>query len=205
MRRGLTLALLAIAPLAVAEPLRDSGASVVAKCLSCHMTDAGGVDIVGLAAIEALPPEWPFLFEDAFDLDGDGIAGQMRFVSGGGYPLAGRFGEKLAAGRFEDFAEIAAGAHGLSISGPEEMARIRAAFEILSPDPGLPEPAALARFEARGCGDCHVTRTFDHDGRTYMPLSDFLLHDLGDGPVRTAPLWGCPACLDTPGHEAAVN
>jgi hypothetical protein len=33
-----------------------------------------------------------------------------------------------------------------------------------------------------------------------MPLSDFLLHDLGDGPKRTAPLWGCPECLDAAGH-----
>ena len=188
---------------ATADPgpsLPDMGGGTVAQCLSCHLTAAGEIDIVGLTALEGLPEEWPFLFEDAFDLDGDGIAGVMRFVSGAHGPRAGIFGEALAAGRFEDFAKIAAGVHGIPIRDAAEMARIRAAFEALSPDPALPDPAALARFEARGCASCHVTRRFEHAGRTYMPLSDFLLHDLGDGPKRTAPLWGCPDCLDGAGH-----
>ena len=160
------------------------------------------IDIVGLTALDGLPEEWPFLFEDAFDLDGDGVAGRMRFVSSEDRPLAGVFGENLAAGRFEDFALIAAGAHGIPIDGPEEMAEIRAAFEALSPDPDLPfaDDAARQRFEARGCAACHVTRTFEHEGKTYMPLSDFLLHDLGEGPRRTKPLWNCPACVTGPGH-----
>jgi len=180
--------------------LPDLGAENVAQCLSCHLTASGEIDIVGLSALEGLPEEWPFLFEDAFDLDGDGIAGAMRFVSGAEGPRAGLFGAALAAGRFEDFAKIAAGAHGIPIRDAAGMARIRAAFEALSPDPGPPDPAALARFEARGCAACHVTRRFEHAGRSYMPLSDFLLHDLGDGPRRTAPLWGCPDCLAAPDH-----
>jgi len=197
---GRVLACLCVAgSLAAAEPVSEVQ-DTVAKCLSCHLAAPDRIDIVGLTALHDLPEEWPFLFEDAYDLDGDGIAGAMRFVSGSDRPLAGIFGEKLAAGRFEDFAHIAAGAHGIVIDGPEEVARIRAAFEALSPDPGLPDSDALQRFEARGCAGCHVTRTFEHDGRTYMPLSDFLLHDLGDGPQRTAPLWGCLTCLDAPGH-----
>jgi hypothetical protein len=182
-----------------AEPVPETP-DTVAKCLSCHLTAPDRIDIVGLKALQDLPEEWPFLFEDAFDMDGDGIAGAMRFVSGSDRPLAGVFGQSLAAGRFEDFALIAAGAHGIAIEGPDEMARVRAAFEALSPDPDLPDSDALQRFEARGCAGCHVTRTFEHDGRTYMPLSDFLLHDLGQGPRRTAPLWGCLTCLDDPGH-----
>lgn len=46
-----------------------------------------------------------------------------------------------------------------------------------------------------------MTDTYEHSGRTYAPLSDFLLHDLGEGPVRTAPLWGCATCLEAPGHR----
>lgn len=193
-------AAVAVAGPPAGPPLPDMGAENVAQCLSCHLTPAGEIDIVGLTALAGLPEEWPFLFEDAYDLDGDGIAGAMRFVSGADRPRAGIYGEALAAGRFEDFAKIAAGVHGITIRDGGEMARIRAAFEALSPDPGLPDPAALARFEARGCAACHVTRSFTQDGRTYMPLSDFLLHDMGDGPRRTAPLWGCPDCLDAAGH-----
>lgn len=197
-----TLGLVATAAVAdPGPPLPEMDADNVAQCLSCHLTGTGAIDIVGLTALEGLPEEWPFLFEDAFDLDGDGIAGAIRFVSGADGPRAGIFGAALAAGRFEDFAKIAAGVHGIPIRDAAEMARIRAAFEALSPDPGLPDPAALARFEARGCASCHVTRSFEHEGRTYMPLSDFLLHDLGDGPKRTAPLWGCPECLTAEGHS----
>lgn len=172
------------------------------RCLSCHLTSGGMIDIVGLGALEDLPEEWPFLFEDAFDLDGDGIAGRLRFVSGKQGPRVGIFGEALAAGRFEDFALIAGAAHGIAVDDPGVMADVRRAFEERSPDPGLPfaDAATRDRFEERGCARCHVIHEFTHRGRDYMPLSDFLLHDLGYGPRRTAPLWGCPACLDGSGH-----
>jgi hypothetical protein len=174
--------------------------TTVARCLSCHKIGPDRIDIVGIKPLASLPVEWPYLFEDGFDLNADGIAGVMRFVSSTDRPRPGIFGSHLAAARFEDFALIAAGAHGIAIDSPAEMARVRAAFEALSPDPDLPDPDALQRFEARGCSGCHVTRRFEHEGRSYMPLSDFLLHDLGEGPRRTTPLWGCPTCLDAPGH-----
>ena len=171
------------------------------RCLACHLTTDGGIDIVGLSAMEGLPPEWPYLYEDAFDLDGDGIAGVMRMVSGEAGPVVARYGRKLAAGRFEDFAKIAGAAHGIDVSDTAVLAGIRAAFEARSPDPAPPSDTALARFEERGCADCHVTRSFEHEGTRYVPLSDFLMHDLGDGPARTAPLWGCDECLEADGHE----
>ncbi|MEL7300808.1 MAG: hypothetical protein AAFM92_10525 [Pseudomonadota bacterium] len=202
MRRALALSLAFLGSAAWAEPPGD-GTNLVAQCVSCHLTPDGGIDIVGLAALKGLPEEWPFLFEDAYDLDDDGIAGRMRFVSGKEGPSVGIFGSALSAGRFEDFASIAAGAHGITIRGEAEMRRLNAAFEVLSPSPGLPFATDddQARFEERGCASCHVTRTFEHAGETYMPLSDFLLHDVGDGPRRTAPLWGCPSCLKSQGHE----
>ena len=195
---GVTLGLASGAAVVSAESA--TAVDAVARCLSCHLAAEGGIDIVGLRALDGLPEEWPFLFEDAFDLDRNGIAGTLRFVSGADGPLPGVYGEALAAGRFEDFAEIAADAHGIPIEGAEEMARLRATFEALSPDPEPPDATDLAAFEARGCAACHVTRAFEHDGRTYRPLSDFLLHDLGDGPRRTAPLWGCSECLTASGH-----
>ena len=183
------------------RPIRPASGDTVTRCLSCHLTE-GRIDIVGLRALNGLPEEWPFLYEDAFDLDGDGIAGTLRFVSGADGPLPGVYGEALAAGRFEDFAEIAADVHGIPIAGAAEMARLRDTFEFLSPDPDLPDATDLGAFEARGCAACHVTRVFEHEGKTYRPLSDFLLHDLGDGPRRTAPLWGCPECLTAPAHPS---
>ncbi len=214
-------------PVPVSEPAPEPDA--VARCLSCHVAPAGpgagagaldvappgaldivapsgALDIVGIGALEALPAEWPLMSEDAFDLDGDGIAGVARHVSGGdGLPVLGRYGRALAAGRLEDFARIAGEAHGIDLSEPAVLARVVAVFAERSPDPAPMPPGALARFEARGCASCHVTDAFGHDGRDYRPLSDFLLHDLGAGPVRTAPLWGCPGCLEAPGHGAAAG
>ncbi|MEL6598607.1 MAG: hypothetical protein AAGK98_05155 [Pseudomonadota bacterium] len=169
--------------------------SAVAQCLSCHMED-GRLDVVGVRELQDLPENWPLLFEDAFDRDGDGIAGRVGFVSGGGMPLIGKWGRLLAAARFEDFAQIAGAAHDIAVD--EDMEAIRAAFEALSPAPVSPFQSEedLARFEARGCAACHVTETYRIGERELMPLSDFLLHDLGEGEVRTTPLWGCDSsCL----------
>ena len=189
-------------PVSLVESLPPG--STAARCASCHVGPDGRFDIVGLAALESLPEEWSVLSEDAFDLDGDGIAGRLRYVSGGGAPLIAIYGRRLAAARLEDFARIAGAAHDIDISDAGVMRDLLATLKALSPDPVLPSPKALARFEARGCGGCHVTRTYSHGAREYAPLSDFLLHDLGDGEMRTTPLWGCPECLEAPGHEGAA-
>ncbi|MEL6587686.1 MAG: hypothetical protein AAFY65_06570 [Pseudomonadota bacterium] len=175
----------------------DATSAAVEQCLSCHLQDDGQIDIVGIQALTALPSEWQFLFEDEFDLDGDGIAGRIRFVSGDEGPMIAKFGKSLAAARFADFALIAGAAHDIDLSEPMTLATLEAAFEARSPKPQWPfsDATAQARFEARGCAGCHVTQTFQMEGQTYMPLSDFLLHDLGDGLRRTAPLWGCPSCV----------
>ena len=186
-----------------ATPMARGLHPAVGRCLACHLGDDGALDIVGLDAMRSLPPEWTILWEDAFDLDGDGIAGTMRYVSGGDGPIVGLYGSGLAAGRLEDFARIAGVAHGIDVSDPTAMNAVLDAFLALSPDPAPMDPLALARFEARGCTDCHVTHEFEHEGRAYAPLSDFLLHDLGEGPVRTAPLWGCGDCLEGVGHGKA--
>ena len=188
------------AALSVAAPAHADPQEAVRRCLACHLVPGGATDVVGLGAMASLPPEWPFLHEDAFDLDGDGVAGRVQHVSGGGEALVGLYGRRLAAARLEDFAAIAAVAHGIDLSAPGALDAVLDAFLARSPDPVPPPPEALARFEERGCAGCHVTDAFDHEGREYRPLSDFLMHDLGDGPVRTAPLWGCPACLEADGH-----
>ncbi|MEM7709458.1 MAG: hypothetical protein AAF264_01645 [Pseudomonadota bacterium] len=178
-------------------------------CIACHTDPDDGFDIVGLAAMRSLPPEWPLFYEDAFDLDGNGIAGRVRHVAGhgvdAGRPFVALYGRHLAAARLEDFALIAGAAHDIDLSDAAALDAVIDAFLRQSPDPMPPDPAILARFEARGCGGCHVTDAFAHEGRHYRPLSDFLLHDLGDGPVRTAPLWGCADCLEAPGHSATLR
>ncbi|MEL6504923.1 MAG: hypothetical protein AAFO61_08660 [Pseudomonadota bacterium] len=160
--------------------------------------DNGKLNIVGIKELQGLPEFWPLLFEDQFDRDEDGVSGTAQFVSGGGKPLLGKWGERLAAARFEDFAKIAGAAHNIKIDN--DMDRIKAVFERLSPAPTSPfsSPQDLATFKAEGCAACHVTQTYAFEGKTLMPLSDFLLHDLGDGKGerRTKPLWGCDAlCL----------
>ncbi|MEL6550298.1 MAG: hypothetical protein AAFQ54_08620 [Pseudomonadota bacterium] len=195
------------AALAFTLTVSTAGADPVAQCLSCHVTDDGTLDIVGLKALSALPEEWQFVFEDAFDLDADGIAGRMRFVSGADGPQAAKFGQSLAAGRFEDFAALAGAAHDVDLSEPGTTAKVRAAFEALSPAPVSPfaNQADQAAFEARGCADCHTTQSFDFEGQDVMPLSDFLLHETDEGPRRTAPLWGCRSCLLEETHDWLVT
>lgn len=179
----------------------------VTECLACHVSEEDGpLDIIGIRALSGLPEEWQFLFEDAYDLDGDGVAGAMRYVSGKDGALAAKFGQSLAAARFEDFALIAGAAHDIDLSGPDIIATLEAVFEARSPEPTIPfvDDEARARFEARGCAQCHVTRTYEFEGKTYMPLSDFLMHDLGEGNGlrRTAPLWGCEDCTTDPAPHA---
>lgn len=193
----------AVLALVLAAPAwgADTG-ETVARCLSCHLQPNGQIDITGVRALQALPPEWPLLHEDAFDLDGDGVAGVAQHVSGEDGPLIARWGANLAAARFEDFARIAGAAHGIPVEAPGVLDALRAAFEARSPAPVSPFASAadLERFRARGCNRCHVTDTYQADGETVMPLSDFLLHDLGDGPRRTRPLWGCPDCVRATPH-----
>ncbi len=181
---------------ALAGPLAADDPTAIQKCLSCHMVGAQ-LDITGVAALRHLPPFWPMLFEDAQDRDGDGIAGRARFVSGSGSPILGKWGKNLAAARFEDFAQIAGDAHDIDVSG--DLDAIYNAFVALSPSP--PEPfeteADAHLFTEKGCAACHVTQSYDFEQRQVTPLSDFLLHDLGDGETRTAPLWRCSGeCLD---------
>ena len=197
---------LSVALWGAAVPLSADDAAI-RQCLSCHLLDDGQIDIVGIRALSALPPEWPFLFEDEFDLDGDGVAGRIRFVSGDTGPMIAKFGKSLAAARFADFALIAGAAHDIALTTPGTLAALEAAFEARSPEPHwpFPDPASQTQFEARGCASCHVTETFAFEGRSYMPLSDFLLHDLGEGLRRTAPLWGCIACLDADAPHPLPN
>ncbi|MEO0543282.1 MAG: hypothetical protein AAFY99_05635 [Pseudomonadota bacterium] len=194
--------ILVSASIAQADPLP----SAVEQCLSCHVQADGLIDIIGLQALSALPAEWQYLFEDAYDLDGNGIAGAMRYVSGSNGPLPARFGTKLAAASFDDFAKIAGAAHNIVLS-EEVIEQVRQVFEERSPRPVSPFPDAASQreFVTRGCADCHVTRTYEFRGETVMPLSDFLLHDLGDGLQRTTPLWGCEGCTDGNPHTTLEN
>ena len=115
---ALTLAL-ALAPPAHAVDEDTESASLVQDCLACHIDGEGRFDIIGVRALEAMPAEWPLQFEDSYDLDGNGIAGQVQFVSGGGRPLIAKWGSNLAAARLEDFALIAAKAHDIKDQLPQ--------------------------------------------------------------------------------------
>lgn len=160
------------------------------------MADDGQLDIIGVRELGAIPPDWPMLFEDPLDRDGDGIAGRVGLVSGGGRPLLGKWGSRLAAASFSDFARIAGAAHDIAIDDPGLLGEIEAAFVALSPAPVSPfsNEAERRAFEARDCSACHVTDSYSVDGRLVTPLSDFLLHDMGEGPRRTTPLWTCAGC-----------
>ncbi|WP_114008393.1 hypothetical protein [Cohaesibacter intestini] len=177
----------------------------IRACLSCHIDEAGKLDIVGIKALDALPPDWQMRFEDAFDMDSDGIAGRLQFVSGHGQPLIAKWGSNLAAARFEDFALIASAAHAVPLESDAIIKTVKEAFAARSPSPTSPfaTEGERGRFDAQGCPLCHVTETFEFEGQDVMPLSDFLLHDMGgpnDKPKRTKPLWGYSQSLWQTAH-----
>lgn len=188
-----------LAAILLATPISAVAAGpnqTIKACLSCHINRAGKIDIVGIKALDALPPDWQMRYEDAFDLDSNGIAGRIQFVSGHGKPLIAKWGSNLAAARFEDFALIASAAHAVPLENDATIKAVKDAFAARSPSPTSPfaTEGERSRFKAQGCPLCHVIETFEFEGQEVMPLSDFLLHDLDDDPSgkarRTKPLWG---------------
>lgn len=173
------------------EPLEVFAADSVSKCLSCHLTDNGKLNITGVKEIEGLPDTWSLLFFDPFDLNDDGISGQISIVNGGGTPLIAKWGSNLAAFKFEDFADIASEVHDININSQLEMDNIRKLFKSLSPEPihQVLEPSTSKIFVEHGCSSCHVLESYILEEKIVFPYSDFLLHDVGYGLKRTAPLW----------------
>ncbi|GLS28050.1 di-heme oxidoredictase family protein [Marinibactrum halimedae] len=68
---------------------------------------------------------------------------------------------------------------------------------IPSPRANLTEHPGHQRFQEFGCNQCHIMEVQTGESefselsdQTIHPYTDLLLHDLGEGEFRTAPLWG---------------
>lgn len=120
--------------------------------------------------------------------------------------------------------DYAQGGHGnvYEVSGRDHD-RLTAYVRYLAPPPTPGDPVSLrgnALFSSAGCGSCHVPELKTGvipgvgalSGRTIHPLTDLLLHDMGDGLAdarpeakasgrewRTAPLWGLGAAVNEDG------
>lgn len=185
--------------------------------------------LIGEGLIDAIPEAAILALSDPEDSNSDGISGVPQYVPAkraGGFAL-GRFGyrashptleQQSAAAAFFDmgvtsdlFGDISTGAELSS----DDLNRL-VVYEAL---PGVPmarnqqDPMikyGQSLFQSIGCNACH-TMTFqteseqypELDGQTIHPLSDFLLHDMGDGLAderaefsasgrewKTTPLWG---------------
>ena len=152
-------------------------------CLDCH---ARG--LAGLGLLEAVDEQTVLALSDENDCDGDGISGRPSLVGG----RLGRFG---TVAQHASLAErIAVEAPGLDAGALE---RLETFVRLLGMAPQRPGTSGAA-FEAMGCTHCHVATLTTGDthpfaelrGQTIHPYTDLLLHDLGAGERRTAPLWG---------------
>jgi CxxC motif-containing protein (DUF1111 family) len=168
--------------------------------------------LVGLGLLESLDEAAVLANADEADCDGDGISGRASVVDG----RLGRFGWKaeqpsLRAQLTVELEEQ----HGVTTAELtlDQRAQLETYVRLLgvlpqrdSVDPQVVEGEGLFRFA--GCAACHLDalRTSarhpfvelrDQDVR---PFTDLLLHDLGEGEWRTAPLWSLGVTRDVSGE-----
>lgn len=190
-----------------------------ARCANCHENDGSGPRfpgmrraapaLVGLGLLEAIDGD-ELLANEAWQGSGATRSGNVRGVLSrlerGGKTFAGRFGWTADAIDIEEQIRRALGQEMGVVDGAltdDAVAHLVDYVRLLAvPAPRssnlLGEPG-FAVFEDAGCGDCHLTRTYETGAhplgslrsQTIRPLTDLLLHDMGgEEPYRTPPLWG---------------
>ncbi len=200
------------AALGVTPSIADSAA----RCANCHINDGNGPlfpgmqraapALLGVGLLEAILVEDLLDNEAAQATDGDPkTSGRLRRETRDGQVYAGRFGWTADAVTVEEqTARALENEMGVSVSTlPDGFLRALTNYVRLLavPAPRATDLWALpgaARFTSFGCATCHLTRTYvtgPHPlqslrAQSIQPLSDLLVHDLGEGEFRTTPLWG---------------
>ncbi len=182
------------------------------RCSDCHLDDGNGTHlqtaadkqtprIIGMGLLEAIPEELIASWADPDDADNDGISGRMNIVNGG---YVGRFGYSATQHSVE--AQVLAALEGeMSVTSAdisnEHLTQLVRYMQLLAVPaartPDLLQHEGWDEFNDFGCADCHKTeaQTGAHPlvelrNQTIRPFTDLLLHDLGQGEIRTTPLWG---------------
>ncbi|MCP8900970.1 di-heme oxidoredictase family protein [Gilvimarinus xylanilyticus] len=187
---------------------------VQTSCTACHTNNSvgpmqTGADVVppkmiGLGLLGAIP-------DSQIEAWAAENGGTVSRVTVGGAQQIGRFGWRAEAVSVEH--QVAKALHddigvGTSVAdfGPSELTDAQlmdlvtysSLLAVPVPRDNLAGSTGLAQFESFGCAGCHrptATTGSNTDfpeiaNQTIHPFTDLLLHDLGEGAFRTAPLWG---------------
>ncbi|MGV3623079.1 MAG: di-heme oxidoredictase family protein [Archangium sp.] len=161
--------------------------------------DAGVVapPLVGLGLLESVDEDAVLELADENDCDGDGISGRASLVNG----QLGRFGwQATGVSLSRQVSAELEQRHGVT---PDELdaldrARLETYTRLLGVLPQRPvDTEGEGVFNQVGCAKCHVDTVITGSkhpftelrAQTIRPFTDLLLHDVGMGEFRTAPLW----------------
>ncbi|BFM21550.1 di-heme oxidoredictase family protein [Gilvimarinus japonicus] len=187
---------------------------VQSSCTECHTNNSvgqmqTGADVVppkmiGLGLLEAIS-------DSQIEAWAQENGGTVSRITLDGVEQIGRFGWRAEAVSVEHQVakalhdDIGVGTH-VAEFGPSELSAdhlhdlvtYSSLLAVPVPRANLAGSQGLAEFESLGCAACHQpTVTTGSDtafpelaNQTIHPFTDLLLHDLGEGEFRTAPLWG---------------
>ncbi|NVN80565.1 MULTISPECIES: di-heme oxidoredictase family protein [unclassified Vibrio] len=184
------------------------------SCTQCHTLNGVGVmqdrqdvvppKMIGMGLLENIP-------QNTIEQWAQENGGTVNYVTVEGQERVGRFGWRAEATSVRH--QVAKALHddmgiGTNFEGFEpatladqhldDMETYTKLIAVPTPRSNLTTLPGHDRFQEFGCDSCHkltvVTGT-DPDfpelsNQTIHPYTDLLLHDLGEGQFRTAPLWG---------------
>ena len=183
------------------------------SCISCHVLNGSGPvqngqtvtppKIIGMGLLEAIPDS---VIEGWANENG----GRVNRVNFEGQQRIGRFGwnadaatvrHQVADALFNDMGVETTvaqfGSAELSSELFDQLVAYTALIAVPTPRANLTTLQGHTRFQDFGCASCHrleavtgASQFAELSNQTIHPYTDLLLHDLGEGEFRTAPLWG---------------
>lgn len=184
------------------------------SCVDCHVHNGNGPQpsnrdvvppkLIGLGLLEGIPNQQI----EAWSRENGGIVSRVIYQ---GRRHIGRFGWRAETANIEH--QIAQALYedmgvGTSIAGfgPEELnnkhlgdlVAYNKLLAVPTPRRNLTQEPGHRLFQEFGCNSCHKMTVTTQANQAFPELSeqvihpytDLLLHDLGEGLYRTAPLWG---------------
>ncbi len=188
---------------------------IQADCVTCHFLNGNGElqsgqdivppKVIGLGLLEAIP-------NSTIEQWAEDNGGRISRVDVNGISEIGRFGwraetatirQQIAKALLNDMgietAEFGFGSNReLATARLDELEVYTKLLAVPTPRQNLTQMPGHQRFIDFGCEACHkntaqtgVDQNFPElSNQTIHPFTDLLLHDLGEGEFRTAPLWG---------------
>ncbi len=200
------------AALGVTPPIAESAA----RCSNCHVNDGNGPRftgmeratpaLLGVGLLEAITTRDLLDNEAAQATDDEpGVFGRVQRQERDGVVYAGRFGWTASQISVEEQVvraletEMGVSAATLPSGFLRDLVNYVRLLAVPAPRAtdlwGMPGAEYFSDF---GCGSCHLVRSYvtgPHPlsslrAQKIQPLTDLLVHDLGQGAFRTTPLWG---------------